>query len=81
MAPRLPQEAHGPIFSAQLGPQVGGQVEAMLQIFEDKTRIEISSDFKTLLGWVLDRFWLQFGGPKCSEIEVDVQKPEGYEVL
>ena len=60
--------------------KVGGQVEAMLPIFEDKTRIEIKNDFKTLLGWILDRFWLQLGGPKCSEIEVDVQKPEGYEI-
>ena len=68
-------------FFAQLGPQVGGQVEAMLQIFEDKTRIEIKSDFKTLLGGVLDRFWLQLGGPQGIEIEVDVQKPESYEIL
>ena len=66
---------------AQLGPQVGGQVEAMLPIFEDKTRIEIKSDFKALLGRVLDRFWLQLGGPQCIEIEVDVQKPESYEIL
>ena len=68
-------------FWARLGPQVGGQVEFMLQIFEDKTRIEIKSDFKTLLGGVLDRFWLQLGGPQCIEIEVDVQKPESYEIL
>ena len=53
----------------------------MLQIFEDKTRIEIKSDFKTLLGGVLDRFWFQLGGPQGIEIEVDVQKPEGYEIL
>ena len=52
----------------------------MLQIFEDKTRIEIKSDFKALLGRVLDRFWLQLGGPQGIEIEVDVQKPESYEI-
>ena len=68
-------------FLAQLGSQVGVQVEAMLPIFEDKTRIEIKSDFKSILRGVLDRFWLQLGRPKCSEIEVDVQKPEGYEIL
>ena len=68
-------------FWAQLGPQVGGQVEPVLSIFADKTRIEIKTDFKALLGRVLDRFWLQLGGPQCSEIEVDVQKPESYEIL
>ena len=53
----------------------------MVQIFEDKTRIEIKSDFKTLVGRILDRFSLQLGSPQGIEIEVDVQKAESYEIL
>ena len=57
--------ALGPILE-RFWAQVGSQVEAMLQIYEDKTRIEIKSDFKTLLGMVLDRFWLHFASPNAS---------------